>query len=80
MQLKSELLALNKHREDLKMLETDLNQQKLKMLIKFDKIKFLEDFYNYHTKKEPIHLDADIDNKDLISICEKYYLGHCRKV
>jgi len=31
------------------------------MLIKFDKIKFLEDYYNYHTKKEQIHLDVDID-------------------
>ena len=28
------------------MIETDMNQQKLKMLIKFDKIKFLEDYYN----------------------------------
>lgn len=28
------------------MIETEMNQQKLKMLIKFDKIKYLEDFYN----------------------------------
>lgn len=28
--------------------ETDMNQQKLSILIKFDKIKYLEDFYNYH--------------------------------
>jgi hypothetical protein len=28
------------------MLETDMNEQKLKMLLKFDKIKYLEDFHN----------------------------------
>lgn len=62
------------------MLETDMNQQKLKMLIKFDKIKFLEDFYNYHSPSEEIHLDADIEQRDLLAICEKYYLNHIRKI
>ena len=33
------------------MLETDMNQMKLKMLMKFDKIKFLEDYYNRQNEK-----------------------------
>ena len=45
------------------MLETDMNQQKLSLLIKFDKIKYLEDFYNYHKQDErdQLKLDVDID-------------------
>lgn len=41
-----QLKLITQQKEDLKMLEMDMNQQKLKMLIKFDKIKFLEDFFN----------------------------------
>lgn len=58
-----QLKVLNQQKEDLKMLEMDMNQQKLKMLVKFDKIKFLEDFYNQKQRDESqyIHLDIEID-------------------
>lgn len=47
-------------------METEMNQQKLSMLIKFDKIKFLEDFYNMsrinrNKENECIKLDVDIN-------------------
>ena len=44
--------ALGQQREDIKMMETEMNQQKLKMLIKFDKIKYLEDYYNLQKFRE----------------------------
>ena len=57
---------INQQKEDLKMMETEMNQQKLSMLIKFDKIKFLEDFYNMsrinrNKENECIKLDVDIN-------------------
>ena len=65
-----------KEREDIKMIETDMNQQKLKMLIKFDKIKFLEDNYNQSVllrNKDPSHmirLEADVDQDELFRLAE----------
>jgi len=47
-QLEDQRTKLQEIQEKLKMVETDMNQQKLSLLIKFDKIKYLEDFYNYH--------------------------------
>jgi len=47
-QLEQQRTKLQEIQEKLKMVETDMNQQKLSLLIKFDKIKYLEDFYNYH--------------------------------
>ena len=47
-----QLKLITQQKEDLKMLEMDMNQQKLKMLIKFDKIKFLEDFFNQNQTDE----------------------------
>ena len=48
------------------MMETEMNQYKLSMLIKFDRIKYLEDFYNLNKvnrdqEKSCIKLDVDID-------------------
>lgn len=43
------------------MMETEMNQQKLRMLIKFDKIKYLEDFYNLQKLREVSHLDKKPD-------------------
>lgn len=59
-----------------------MNQQKLKMLIKFDKIKFLEDFYNFHKigSGEEIHLDAEVDNSEMIKASELVYKGYCKKI
>ena len=65
-----------KEREDIKMIETDMNQQKLKMLIKFDKIKFLEDNYNQsvllrnNDPTQMIRLEADVDQGELFRLAE----------
>ena len=47
-----------------------MNQMKLRMLIKFDKIKYLEDFYNYRSQTQ-INLDMDIDQPEMIKFSEK---------
>lgn len=57
------------------MMETEMNQQKLSMLIKFDKIKFLEDFYNMsrinrNKENECIKLDVDINQQELFDFCK----------
>lgn len=78
-QLKAELEKVQQHREDLKMLETDMNQQKLKMLIKFDKIKYLEDFYNSQRPEEQIHLDVEVDQQEMVRVAEKVFRNHCLK-
>ena len=42
------------------------------MLIKFDKIKYLEDFYNQRKQGtgETIHLDTEIDQAEMLRVCE----------
>ena len=57
--IENEYNSISEKKEDLKMLETDLNQQKLRLLLKFDKIKFLEDFYNMREDDE-IKLDVEL--------------------
>ena len=63
------------------MLEMDMNQQKLKMLIKFDKIKFLEDFFNQNQTHENsfIHLDIEIDKDELFKLSEQIYVNYAKK-
>lgn len=61
------------------MIETDMNQMKLRMLIKFDKIKYLEDFYNYRSQTQ-INLDMDIEQPEMIKFSEKVYLSYCSKI
>jgi hypothetical protein len=44
--------------------ENEINEMKLKMLIKFDQIKFLQEFYNQNFEGSPeqqIRLDLDVD-------------------
>ena len=43
------------------MIETDMNQQKLALLVKFDKIKYLEDFYNYHRDRDQAEMRLDVE-------------------
>jgi hypothetical protein len=67
------------------MMETEMNQQKLRMLIKFDKIKFLEDFYNEHKfainePKDAIRLDIEVDQHLLLSFCTSIYVNHSKRV
>lgn len=65
------------------MIETDLNQQKLRMLIKFDKIKFLEDFYNQYQQREGlneyIQLDIDYDPQQMYELSEQLFMNHSKK-
>ena len=56
-----------------------MNQMKLRMLIKFDKIKYLEDFYNYRSQTQ-INLDMDIEQPEMIKFSEKVYLSYCSKI
>jgi|688.fasta_scaffold227251_4 hypothetical protein len=58
--------------------EVETNEMKLKMLIKFDQIKLLEDFYNKQMDlaKQPdrkIYLDVEIDEVQLRYIVERLY-------
>ena len=56
--------------------ENQMNEMKLKMLLKFDQIKLLEDFYNYHHADDPekqIHLDVEVDERQLKIIVEKLH-------
>ena len=53
-----------------------MNEMKLKMLLKFDQIKLLEDFYNYHhdeDEEKQIHLDVEVDERQLKIIVEKLH-------
>lgn len=54
------------------MMETDMNQQKLSILIKFDKIKYLEDFYNYHraSNQDELRLDVEFDQNEYLKLLE----------
>ena len=76
-----QLKQLKEQKEDLKMIETDMNQQKLKMLIKFDKIKFLEDYYNSNQRDEEnyIHLDIELDQDELFKLAENIFVNFSRK-
>jgi len=48
-----------------------MNQMKLKMLIKFDQIKILEEFYNrYAELNNQIHLELEVPETDLHEIVE----------
>jgi len=61
------------HNERLIMSENQMNEMKLKMLLKFDQIKLLEDFYNYHHAHDlpaQIHLDVEVDQHQLKIIVE----------
>lgn len=55
------------------------------MLIKFDKIVFLEDFYNQyqvskHTGKDSIRLDIDIDYEELAKYSTKFFMIHSKRL
>lgn len=83
--MSEELNNLDKKKEDLKMMETEMNQQKLSMLIKFDKIVFLEDFYNQNqitrnTGKDSIRLDIDMNYEQLAQCSTKLFINHSKRV
>ena len=52
------------------------------MLIKFDKIKYLEDFYNYHKKSnmKEIHLDSEVDSREMVELSAQVYKNNCQKI
>lgn len=53
-----------------------MNQLKLKMLIKFDQIKVIEDFYNSYFHDQPsqqIHLDLEVSEHELQQLAETIY-------
>lgn len=77
-QIDNEYNQIAEKKEDLKMLETDLNQQKLRLLLKFDKIKFLEDFHNMREDDE-INLDVELQQNELYAIAEKVFIDQNKK-
>ena len=72
-QIDNEYNQISEKKEDLKMIETDLNQQKLRLLLKFDKIRFLEDFYNMRENGE-INLDVELEQGELYNLAEKVFI------
>ena len=53
-----------------------MNQSKLKMLIKFDQIRVMEEFYNSYFHDQPsqqIHLDLEVSESELIKLAETIY-------
>ena len=53
-----------------------MNEIKLKMLIKFDQIKVLEDFYNNSKLIKPnkrIYLDLEVSDLELQNLVDKIY-------
>jgi len=48
--------------------ETQINEMKLRLLIKFEQIKVLEDYYNQqhaYAFEQQIHLDIELDDDQL---------------
>lgn len=57
-----------------------MNKQKLKLLIKFDQIKVLEDFFNQYSESEQqIHLDVEVSDDHLLEIAELVHNRSARK-
>ena len=54
-------------------MEKRMNEQKLKMLIKFEKIKLLEDFYNKYNTEQPICLEIEIKEDEMRQTALKVY-------
>lgn len=53
-----------------------MNELKLKMLIKFDQIKVLEEFYNNSNQIRPedrIHLDLEVNEFEIQELVDKIY-------
>lgn len=56
-----------------------MNEQKLKLLIKFDQIKVLEEFYNRSTELEhQIHLEIEVSENHLQEIAELIHTKSAR--
>ena len=50
---------------------------KLRMLIKFEQIKMLEDFYNMHHSDQPeqqVNLEVELDQEQIRLIAKQIYL------
>ena len=52
------------------------------MLIKFDKIKYLEDFYNQKKKEwmKEIHLEAEVDSNEMVELSSQIYRNNCLRI
>ena len=56
---------------------------KLRLLIKFEQIKVLEDYYNRHHSdafEKQIHLDIELDDEQLRQIVVQLYSKHQKSV
>ena len=65
MQLGAQMELIKVQNEKLLAGESHINEMKLRMLVKYEKIKLLEDFYNrYHSDDEQqIHLEIELDEQ-----------------
>ena len=76
MQLNYQLEQAKSQSEQLIQSENQMNELKLKMLLKFDQIKLLEDFYNHQHRDNPdeqVHLDVEIDSRELKILVQKIH-------
>ena len=61
-------------RETLKVQESNFNQLKLKMLLKFDKIKYLQDYFNStRPNKKKVDLSIELNDQELTDLVMKNF-------
>ena len=72
--LRRQVEQVRQQRETLKIQESNFNQLKLQMLVKFDKIKYLQDNYNQSRPgKKPLDLSVELSQSELSDIIAKQF-------
>eukprot|EP00347_Sterkiella_histriomuscorum_P019040 403343196 len=71
-QLNSEIERVKFENDKLIEMEKYMNEQKLKMLIKFEKIKQLEDYYNQRNPQNQVALDLEISDEEMFQALSKF--------
>ena len=75
MQLTAQMELIKVQNEKLLEGEHHLNEMKLRLLVKFDQIKLLEDFYNRHSdSQQHMQLDMELDDEQLKAIVDQLHL------
>ena len=78
-QLTAQMELIKMQNEKLIEGENQINEMKLRLLIKFEQIKVLEDYYNRHHSdafEKQIHLDIELDDEQLRQIVVQLYSKH----
>lgn len=75
-QLTAQMELIKMQNEKLIEGETQINEMKLRLLLKFEQIKILEDYYNQqhaYAAEQQIHLDIEVDDNQLQQIVYQLY-------